>query len=193
MREIQKSFLTTSLLLKDKEIELKPFPFANISSDTLINIANDQEIQKWIGHRYPYPYTKKDFQDFLKYSLKSWNDKEEFTFAIFINSEYAGNVGISLDEENISIKNLGYWIGKQFWGKGYTTRTVALLVKFCFRKLNVRRIEAGVYEGNFGSMRVLQKNGFIQEGVKIKFYLPRGSENPLDAHIFGLLNNRFRF
>jgi [ribosomal protein S5]-alanine N-acetyltransferase len=55
-----------------------------------------------------------------------------------------------------------------------------------FDTLKVRKIEAGIFEGNIGSQKVLQKNGFKMEGTKRKNQMFRTGEI-LDSIIFGLL------
>jgi len=49
---------------------------------------------------------------------------------------------------------------KPYWGKGYATEAVRLLIKFAFEELDLLRIYAKIYEYNIGSMKVLEKTGF---------------------------------
>lgn len=160
--------ISLKTVLKDGVICLKALPSQKIDPEDLAKMANDYNIAKWLGHRFPNPYTKKDAIAFLKKAKSDWEIGEEYVFGIFVKDKYIGDIGISTDHQNNIVQNLGYWIGKEFEGKGYTTRAVELLSKFCFRKLFVRKIEAGVYEGNIASMKILLKNGFVLEGTKKK-------------------------
>ena len=148
------------LILKDKVVCLKPLPSLKVDPDYLANLANDPIIAKWMGNKFPSPYTKKDAEDFLKKAKKSWESQEEYIFIIFVGNKYIGNIGISVDFKKNIVWNLGYWLGKKYEGKGYATRAVALLSKFCFFELALNEIRAGVYEGNSASMNVLIKNDF---------------------------------
>ena len=55
---------------------------------------------------------------------------------------------------------IGYWLCKEYWGKGYATEALSLMLKYCFEYLNLRKVFAKVFEPNKASIRVLEKNGF---------------------------------
>lgn len=176
-------------VLNGGTISLKSLPYQKIDPEYLANMANNPNIAKWLGHRFPTPYTKKDAIFFLKQSKSDWEAQEEYVFGIFLNTKYIGNIWISPDNQNRIFTNLGYWIAKDFEGNGYAERAVELLSKFCFRKLYARKIEASVYEGNLASIKVLSKNGFLLEGVKRKNYLLKNGQ-VLDKYIYGKLNTK---
>ncbi|WP_183308266.1 GNAT family N-acetyltransferase [Dysgonomonas hofstadii] len=56
-------------------------------------------------------------------------------------------------------------MGEPYWGKGYATETVRLLLNFAFEALNLLRVYTNIYEYNTGSMKVLEKVGFEKEAV----------------------------
>ena len=60
---------------------------------------------------------------------------------------------------------LGYWIGRPFWGRGYGTEAVALLVDHAFERHAGRHVGAGVFDDNPASRRVLEKLGFAGPGA----------------------------
>jgi RimJ/RimL family protein N-acetyltransferase len=77
--------------------------------------------------------------------------------AILYGDEVAGNVG-AFDMDGARL--VGYWIGRAFWGRGIASRALALF-------LNVektRPLNAWVAKHNLGSIRVLEKNGFVKVG-----------------------------
>ena len=59
---------------------------------------------------------------------------------------------------------IGYWVNKKFWGMGYCSEALELMLRFCFLRLKLRRVEAGLFPGNPASARVLKKAGFKREG-----------------------------
>ena len=73
---------------------------------------------------------------------------------VVVNGDVAGNV-VSFDRSGQRL--LGYWIGKEYWGKGVATRAVAAFLE-CF---DARPLYAHVAEDNIGSVRVLEKCGFV--------------------------------
>ncbi len=87
---------------------------------------------------------------------------------------------------NINSCFLGYRIDEDYQGKGYTTQAAKLVLDYAFNTLKLHRIEAGVLLDNFGSQRVLEKNGFIQEGINRKNVQINGVWR--DHYIYGCLN-----
>jgi ribosomal-protein-alanine N-acetyltransferase len=61
--------------------------------------------------------------------------------------------------------DIGYWLGVPYWNKGYMTEAVRLVCYISFKHLDAARVYATVFEGNNGSRRVLEKNGFSVDGT----------------------------
>ena len=75
--------------------------------------------------------------------------------AIVFEGQVAGNVG-SWEQDRRRL--VGYWLGKEFWGKGLATKALAELVQ----ELGTRPLYAYVAKTNIGSIRVLEKCGFVR-------------------------------
>ncbi|HWA19095.1 MAG TPA: GNAT family protein [Devosia sp.] len=60
--------------------------------------------------------------------------------------------------------NLGYWMGQQYAGQGLMTESVGLVLSYVFESLNLHRLHAAFLPVNTASRRVLEKNGFTEEG-----------------------------
>lgn len=174
------------LILKDGELELRPLYLESPDLEHIASIANDYNIAKYIGHTFPHPYGRDDAKSFQEYAKNAWEKDSEYVWGIFMGGEYMGNIGVGVDYDNEIVKNLGYWLGKKYEGNGYMSRAVKLMVDFSFNILNVRKIEAGVFEGNIGSAKVLSKNGFVLEGIKNKNQKLKDG-TILDTSIYGLL------
>lgn len=65
----------------------------------------------------------------------------------------------------------GYWLGQAHWGKGLATAAAQALVRHVESQRLFARLEARVFEWNHASMRVLEKAGFVREGVLLKSVL----------------------
>lgn len=110
------------------------------------------------------------------------------TFAVVLREtgEVIGSVGImragsgtaSMKEDEAEI---GYWIGRPFWGQGLTPEAVRAVQRCCFEELGCRRLWCGYYEGNEKSRRVQEKCGFVphhtQENVPCKHLDERRTEH----------------
>ena len=82
---------------------------------------------------------------------------------------------------------IGYWIGEPFAGHGHATAAVRALVAFAFGPLNLHRIEAACVPDNLASRRVLEKAGFVHEGLA-RAYLKINGEWA-DHLLFGCVND----
>lgn len=60
---------------------------------------------------------------------------------------------------------LGYDLKAAYWKKGITTEVLDCVLNYAFNNLNINRVEAEVMPGNYASERVLEKNGFLKEGL----------------------------
>jgi ribosomal-protein-alanine N-acetyltransferase len=85
--------------------------------------------------------------------------------------------------------NLGYWMGQPFAGKGIMTEAVATCLPFVFDTLDLHRIHAAFLPGNTASRRVLEKNGFVEEGFAEKYLQINGRWE--DHVLFGLTRERY--
>ena len=65
---------------------------------------------------------------------------------------------------------LGYKLDAAYVGRGYMTMAVGMVVGYAFAKLELHRVEANVMPRNLASLRVLEKNQFVNEGLS-KYYL----------------------
>jgi RimJ/RimL family protein N-acetyltransferase len=87
-------------------------------------------------------------------------------FAIDFNGEAAGGIGIIAGNGVYShTGNFGYWLGEAHWGNGIATAAARVMIAHAFTETQFMRLEAPVFEWNPTSMRVLEKVGFVREGV----------------------------
>jgi RimJ/RimL family protein N-acetyltransferase len=104
----------------------------------------------------PFPYAEEDALRFLEH-LKNSGDS---AFAMECDGELVGAIGIIGNGAEVEI---GYWVGKDYWGKGYATDAVALLIDIA-RSSGSVCLFADVFPDNPASARVLEKNGFLLAG-----------------------------
>jgi RimJ/RimL family protein N-acetyltransferase len=84
---------------------------------------------------------------------------------------------------------VGYWIRRSEWGRGFGTEALRLVVRFAFSTLRLHRLQATVAAGNARSARVLEKVGFRREGVARHAHRRAGRWR--DDWLFGLLRSEF--
>jgi RimJ/RimL family protein N-acetyltransferase len=154
--------------------------------DSLVTLANDYDIAA-MTLRLPHPYTRGDAEQFLEACSDSVRSGHA-VFAIEFDGQFAGCIGLhpNLDHRRAE---LGYWIGKPFWGKGIATEAAREVVRWGFEEQRFNRIYAGCFSGNAASMRVLEKLGFKFEGISRENVLKW--EQFRDVHLYSLLAREF--
>jgi ribosomal-protein-alanine N-acetyltransferase len=85
--------------------------------------------------------------------------------------------------------NLGYWMGEEYAGQGLMTEAVGVVIPFAFETLGLHRIHAAFLPGNVASRRVLEKNGFKEEGYAENYLQIDGKW--CDHVLFGLTRERY--
>lgn len=131
--------------------------------DDLVVNANNQKIAVNMRDIFPYPYTHGDGEKWIDFVQ---NQEPTTDFAVVFEGVAVGGIGLNIgqDIERLSAE-LGYWIGEKHWGMGLASEAVKGIVKYGFKDLELERIFAKPFEQNTASRRVLERNGFILEGV----------------------------
>jgi len=137
--------------IKTKRLILKK-PTKKINKKLIVSQIGDWEVAKWLSD-VPYPYTEQKAEEWLN----NIND-DDLLFSIFRNNSLIGGVGLSLEEDNDL--DLGFWIGRDHWGKGYATEAAMGLIQYVKKEFNFKQINACYIKGNTGSSNVLMKLGF---------------------------------
>jgi ribosomal-protein-alanine N-acetyltransferase len=116
----------------------------------------------------------------------------DYAFFIFTRDEEKLVGGITLSNVRrraAQFVNLGYWMGQKFAGQGLMTEAVGLVIPFCFDTLGLHRIHAAFLPDNRASRRVLEKNGFKEEGYAESYLQIDGRW--ADHVLFGLTRERY--
>lgn len=134
--------------IRTERLLLKPLILEDAGE--LARLANDWEVAEVLA-RIPHPYSEEDALQFIdivvKNNLPAWGIHTD---------RFIGVVGI--DDE------LGYWLGREFWGKGYMTEAAAAVVSWFFEDPGNLLLNSGHFTGNQASRNVLTKLGFEENG-----------------------------
>ncbi|HZR03776.1 MAG TPA: GNAT family protein [Burkholderiales bacterium] len=130
---------------------------------SLVRVANNRNIWRNLAHRFPCPYTEAD-ADFWFTLLE--RVPAPMHWAIEVEGEAVGGIGCE-PGEGVYAKSahFGYWLGEPYWRRGIMTAAVRATSDYILGQLDLVRLEARVFEWNPASMRVLEKSGFVREGV----------------------------
>ncbi len=130
---------------------------------SLVRHANNRNV--WINVRdtFPFPYTPSDAKAWIRLAS---TDALNQVFAIDVDGFAVGAIGLRPGEDVHRLSaEIGYWLGEEFWNRGIATEAVKAVTEYAFETLEMVRVHAEVFEWNAASIRVLEKAGFVKEGV----------------------------
>ncbi|HEU4663293.1 MAG TPA: GNAT family protein [Dokdonella sp.] len=146
-------------------------PWCADDLDSLVANASHADVSRGLRDRFPYPYTGDDGRAWLARAV----DESDRAWAIEVDGAAVGGVSLhpGTDVHRHSAE-LGYWIGRRYWGRGLMTAIIAAFAPRAMAQFRLHRLYATVYANNPASMRVLEKAGFEREGVHKSAVVKRG-------------------
>lgn len=140
----------------------------------LAALANDPSIAR-MTLRMPHPFGLRDAEAFVV-KVAVQDPARARTF--LIEHEDHGAIGvIGLFEDRDPAPEVGYWISRPFWGRGYATEALQGAMVWASRAWKRRALVAGHFTDNPASGRVLEKAGFLYTGeVRKEFSRARAAE-----------------
>ena len=154
------------MILETKRLILRPW--REDDAEDLYKFASDPDVGLPAGWQ---PHTSvENSRDIIKNVLSA-----EETYAVCLRScgKAIGSVGLHRNDlaENDDEYELGYWIGKPFWGQGLIPEASREILRHAFEDLGMARVWCGYYDGNEKSRRVQEKLGFVYhhttEGIEL--------------------------
>lgn len=162
--------IETSPVVETRRLTLRAPGFQDLSA--LAGLANDPAIAR-MTLRMPHPYSEGDAEGFIMQAATQAPDQGA---AFMIDHEDHGPVGvIGLFKDADLAPEVGYWIGRPYWGRGYATEALQGALSWASRAWRRRALVAGHFADNPASGRVLEKAGFLYTGeVRRGFSRARG-------------------
>ncbi len=165
-------------------------PFTVDDADAVAFICNDAETQK-TTLSLPYPYLRDHAVQWISGHDSDRRDGNAYCFAICDreNGTLYGSISLSIKKPNGAVAELGYMIGREYWGNGYATEAVRGIIEYAFSELMLHRVYAVHLGSNTASGRVMLKAGMKYEGTMRDHIFKRGRYE--DAVIYGIVNMDF--
>jgi RimJ/RimL family protein N-acetyltransferase len=137
-------------------------PFRPEDAESIVRYANDRGVWLNLRDRFPHPYTPADAEKWLHLASTLPAGSQ---FAITVGDNVVGGIGLHMQEDVHRLSaEIGYWLGRPFWGRGIATAAVRAVTAHAFATFDLCRLYAMVFEWNPASRRVLEKAGYTLEG-----------------------------
>lgn len=141
-------------------------------ADDLYRYASDPDVGPIAG--WPAHKSADESRDVIK---NVFNGKEAYAIALKENDKPIGAIELKLNGHTNMTEcddecELGYWLGKPFWGQGIMPEAVNEILRHAFEDCGMQKVWCGYYEGNDKSRRVQEKCGFIYQWKKENIDVP---------------------
>ena len=156
-------------------------PFRPEDAAELHRLINDWEVCRTLA-AVPYPYARALADEWVVTSVAAIEQARAYHLVVTGREAdreiVVGGVGLRLHNGDRTA-DLGYWVGRRYWGHGVASEAAGRLVRWALANLDLDRIEASVATDNPASMAVLRRIGFRMVGTGTQKFEARGGEHPV--------------
>ena len=166
--------------LRSERLLLRPFRVSDV--DDALSYRNNEEFARYLPW-VPQPFTRRDAEEFVARNvLEPW--KTSPTFAVVLGNRVIGSVNLEIDAKN-EIAMLGYAIGRDHWGQGFTPEAGSVAIAWGFETFHLAKVWASTDLRNERSWKVMEKLGMRREAL-LRSHRIAGGQRVDDVH-YGLL------
>jgi ribosomal-protein-alanine N-acetyltransferase len=179
--------MDTQPTLASARLLLRPFTLAD--APDVHRLVSQRDIASTTVS-IPHPYEEGMAAEWIEKHGPEFARGEGVVYAVTLREtgELMGAVGLSLVPAHRRAE-LGYWIGRPYWGHGYATEAARELVRWGFAELGLHRVVAHYMTHNTASGSVMKKIGMHREGT-LRHHIYKWGEF-VDIDAYGLLREEF--
>lgn len=174
--------------LSTERLILRPFRLSD--APDIQHLAGAREVAE-MTINIPHPYETGMAEQWIASHADSLRSGTGVVCAITLKASgvLIGATGLAINPVHQRAE-LGYWIGRPYWGQGYATEAAAELLRFGFQTLKLNRIHATHMSHNPASGRVMQNLGMNQEGILRQHAIKW--DKYVDMVVYGILATAWR-
>lgn len=157
-----------------------------IHAESLFNVvySNREYLREWLPW-VDNMQTVANFSYYISDSKRRAEAKSDFGFAIILDKNIIGRIGMHHINQQNKIGEIGYWLADGQQGKGIVTNCCKAMIKFGFTELQLNRIEIKCGVGNHRSRAIAEKLKFKEEGILREAEWLNG--NFINLHLYAML------
>ncbi len=139
--------------------------YARDDAGAIVRLLDDAEMARFLMV-IPHPFVEFDARTLVKAAWRRLAGGRGFDLLITVKGEGdrpVGSVGVGLHDEGAR-GELGFWVGRDYWGRGYASEAARRMIEFTTETLGVARLTGTVATDNEASQAILAKFGFAEIG-----------------------------
>jgi ribosomal-protein-serine acetyltransferase len=152
-------------------------------------VKNRDYIGEWLSFVYKVNKVEDTIQ-FIESTLKKFSQNNGLNTCIWYKGEIAGTIGLHFIDWNNKKTEIGYWLGKEFSGKGIMTESCRALLHYVFDELKLNRVEIRAIKENTKSRAIPEKLGFKEEGILRQSAYNHG--HPVNSIVYGIIRDEWK-
>ena len=179
--------------LAGKRVFLRPAKRRDALKWQKLRLSSKSFLSPWEPSWDASSCSRRAFMRYLKNSSYLANIDRSYSFLIFKeeDKDLIGGVNVFNVRRGVSQSaSLGYWVGKRFARKGYMKEALEILLPSLFIDLRLNRIEAATLKDNVASRGLLEKIGFVKEGICRSYLKINGKWQ--DHILYSLLSDEYK-
>ena len=177
-------------VLQTERLILRPWR-EDDAEEAFANWMNDSDVTRYLT------WTPHEDVAFTRTLFRSWEEKSKnpdyYHWAIVLREGniLIGDINLMKVEEYSERAEIGYCMGKPWWGRGIMTEAFSEVLRFCFEEVGFYRLSGSHAAANIGSSRVMEKCGLSYEGTRRKIQRLRSTGERVDMIERGILREDY--
>ncbi len=153
-----------TVTLETERLIIRPFRVEDANA-MFTNWAGNSEVTKYLT--WPTHKSAEISENYIKSKVSTYENKEVYDWGIELKDlhQVIGSISVVENKFDIGCVQIGYCIGKPWWGFGITTEAFQAVIRFFMDEVGINRIEARHDIKNISSGKVMEHCGLTLEGV----------------------------
>jgi ribosomal-protein-alanine N-acetyltransferase len=158
-------------VLTDGDVRLRPLERQDERTWMVLRARNAAWLERWDATSpVPQDVRRPSFGQFVRSLNQQARSGSTLPFAVDHRGELVGQLTVSsITYGSLYSGAIGYWVSEHAAGRGVIPTAVALATDHCFRELGLHRVEVNIRPENGPSLRVVEKLGFRDEGLRARY------------------------
>jgi ribosomal-protein-alanine N-acetyltransferase len=159
------------VVLEDGDVRLRPLRRRDAKAWLALRAVNARWLERWeASSPVPTEGSAPTFGEFVRMLSAQARQGTALPFAVDHRGQLAGQLTVSsIVYGSLRSASIGYWVAQHVAGRGVIPTAVALATDHCFGALGLHRVEVNIRPENAPSLRVVEKLGFRDEGLRARY------------------------
>ena len=164
--------------LRGARLHLRPLLLDDYTEWSELRSASRSHLEPWEPEWRQDELWRSSFRRRVRHYQKEAREDLGYAFGVFESRKERLIGGLTLGNVRRGVMQnatLGYWLGAAHVGQGYMSEAVRVIIPHAFGQLRLHRLEAASMPSNTASIRVLERTGFVREGLARRYLMISGS------------------